>query len=160
LEHAISVLQTGSVMLYPAVALSASVLAQFDEAGEAWTRFREAEQVFERQAASGHVGFLGFSSYIMGRTCLLIGPLDEALRLGKRGIEFSPRHPGFAAYNRHLLGDIATHPDRFNAESGEFHYREALALAEPRGMRPLVAHCHLGLGRLSQRTGKREQACE
>jgi hypothetical protein len=83
-----------------------------------------------------------------------------ALRLGKRGIEFSPRHPGFAAYNRHLLGDIATHPDRFNAESGEFHYREALALAEPRGMRPLGAHCHFGLGRLSQRTGKRDQACE
>jgi hypothetical protein len=27
-------------------------------------------------------------------------------------------------------------------------------------MRPLVAHCHLGLGRLSQRTGKREQARE
>jgi hypothetical protein len=25
-------------------------------------------------------------------------------------------------------------------------------------MRPLVAHCHLGLGKLYQRTGKREQA--
>jgi hypothetical protein len=25
-------------------------------------------------------------------------------------------------------------------------------------MRPLVAHCHLGLGTLSRRTGKREQA--
>jgi hypothetical protein len=34
-------------------------------------------------------------------------------------------------------------------------------LAEPRGMRPLVAHCHhLGLGKLSRRTGKREQAQE
>ena len=39
-------------------------------------------------------------------------------------------------------------------------YREALALAEPRGMRPLVAHCHLGLGKLYRRTGKREQAQE
>ena len=27
-------------------------------------------------------------------------------------------------------------------------------------MRPLVAHCHLGLGKLSRRTGKREQAQE
>jgi hypothetical protein len=27
-----------------------------------------------------------------------------------------------------------------------------------RGKRPLVAHCHLGLGTLSRRTGKREQA--
>ena len=35
-----------------------------------------------------------------------------------------------------------------------------LGLAEPRGMRPLVAHCHLGLGKLHRRTGKREQARE
>ena len=27
-------------------------------------------------------------------------------------------------------------------------------------MRPLVAHCHLGLGKLYERTGKREQAHE
>ena len=39
-------------------------------------------------------------------------------------------------------------------------YRKALVLAEPRGMRPLVAHCHLGLGKLSRRTGKPEQARE
>ena len=45
-------------------------------------------------------------------------------------------------------------------ESGEAHYRKALALAEPRGMRPLVAHCHLGLGKLYRRTGKRDQAQE
>ena len=57
-----------------------------------------------------------------------------------------------------MLGDIATHPDRFDSESGVAHYREALALAEPRGMRPLVAHCHLGLGKLYRRTGKREEA--
>ena len=56
------------------------------------------------------------------------------------------------------LGDIATHPDRFDAESGEAHYRQALVLAEPRGMSPLVAQCHLGLGKLYRRTGKRGQA--
>jgi hypothetical protein len=28
------------------------------------------------------------------------------------------------------------------------------------GMRPLVAHCHLGLGKLYRRTGKGEQAQE
>ena len=33
----------------------------------------------------------------------------------------------------------------------------ALALAEPRGTRPFVTHCHLGLGKLDTRTGKREQ---
>jgi hypothetical protein len=28
------------------------------------------------------------------------------------------------------------------------------------GMRPLIANCHLGLGKLYRRTGKREQAQE
>jgi hypothetical protein len=36
--------------------------------------------------------------------------------------------------------------------------RWALVITEQLGMRPLVAHCHLGLGKLSRRTGKREQA--
>ena len=42
----------------------------------------------------------------------------------------------------------------------EGYYREALALATELGMRPLVAHCHLGLGKLYRRTGQREQAQE
>jgi hypothetical protein len=63
-------------------------------------------------------------------------------------------------YALHLLGDIAIHPEVFDTERGEACYREALALAEARGMRPLVAHCHLGLGKLYRRTAKREQARE
>jgi hypothetical protein len=39
-----------------------------------------------------------------------------------------------------------------------YSYRQALALAEERGMRTLVAHCHLGLGTLYTKTGQREQA--
>jgi len=76
----------------------------------------------------------------------------------KPGDRNSPSHPGSAAHALHLLGDIATHPERFDADNGEAHYRRALALAEPRGMRPLVAHCHLGLGKLYQRTGKQQEA--
>jgi hypothetical protein len=94
----------------------------------------------------------------LGHACLLLGRLDDAWRLGNRAVESSSGQPGFAAHGLHLLGDIATHPDRFDAESGEAHYREAMTLAEPRGMRPLVAHCHLGLGKLYRRTGKREEA--
>ena len=36
----------------------------------------------------------------------------------------------------------------------------ALALAEPRGMRPVVAHCHLGLGKIYRRAGTRKRASE
>jgi tetratricopeptide (TPR) repeat protein len=94
----------------------------------------------------------------LGRACLLLGRLDEARSLGDRAVESSPRQFGFAAHALHLLGDIASHPDRFDAEASEAHYRQALALAEPRGMRSLVAHCHLGLGKLYRRADKREQA--
>jgi class 3 adenylate cyclase/tetratricopeptide (TPR) repeat protein len=38
------------------------------------------------------------------------------------------------------------------------HYRDALGIATDLGMRPLVAHCHLGLGKLYHRTDRREQA--
>jgi hypothetical protein len=38
------------------------------------------------------------------------------------------------------------------------HYQQALGLAETLGMRPLVAHCNLGLGRLYGQTGRGAQA--
>jgi hypothetical protein len=60
----------------------------------------------------------------------------------------------------HLLGDVATHPDRFDADRGEAYYRQALTVAEHRGMRPLVAHCHLGLGKLYRSASNRHQARE
>jgi hypothetical protein len=55
---------------------------------------------------------------------------------------------------------LAAHPDQFDGESGIAHYRQALALAQSHGMRPLVAHCYLGLSKLYRRTGKPEQARE
>jgi len=38
------------------------------------------------------------------------------------------------------------------------HYQQARALAETLGMRPLQAHCHLGLGTLYVGTGQHQQA--
>ena len=162
IEHWIAVVRTGNVvvLLPAAVASSAWALAQLGEASEALNRLREGEQLLERQEARGLFRHRGWAYHSLGRAALRLGRLDEARRLGDRAVESSPGQHGFAAHALHLLGDIATHPDRFDAESGEAHYREALALAEPRGMRPLVAHCHLGLGKLYRRTGKRQEAQE
>jgi uncharacterized protein HemY len=44
--------------------------------------------------------------------------------------------------------------------TAEAQYDAAMALASELGMRPLVAHCHVGLGALYRRTGKGEQARE
>ena len=161
-EHGIAVARAGSVVnvLPWHVATAAWALAQLGEAGEALNRLRDCEQLLERRAAKGFVAGLAGHYQVLGRACLLLGRLDEARRLGDRAVETSPRQPGVNPLVLHLLGDIATHPDRVDADSGEAHYRKALALAEPRGMRPLVAHCHLGLGKLYRRTGQREQAQE
>ena len=53
---------------------------------------------------------------------------------------------------------VAAHREPPDIEPAETHYRQAVVLAEELGMRPLVAHCHLGLGKLYVRTGQREQA--
>jgi class 3 adenylate cyclase/tetratricopeptide (TPR) repeat protein len=98
----------------------------------------------------------------LGGAYLLDGRLADANRIAQDGLVAARQwgERGVEGQFLRLLGDIATHPGRFDPENGEAHYREALALAEPRGMRPLVAHCHLGLGKLSRRTGQREQARE
>jgi hypothetical protein len=67
-------------------------------------------------------------------------------RLGGRGIEVRALS---------LTADVAATSGEENPEG---YYREALALAEPRGMRPLVANCHFGLGKLYRRRGDPENA--
>jgi len=146
------------IMLDQLIASFAWVLADLGETDEALNRLREGEQLLDRHAARSFVN--AWNCHGLGRASLRLGLLDEARRLADRTLEASPHHPGFAAHALHLHGDIATHPDRFDAQSGEAYYRQALALAEPRGMRPLIAHCHLGLGKLYQRTQKQEQVRE
>ena len=161
-EHGTAEYRKGNILLAlpHAVASSAHVLAQVGDACEALSCLGECEQLLERGIARGVIDQAGMDYHWLGRAALLLGRLDDARRLANCSLQYSPSHPGFAAHALHLLGDIATYPEQFNIKEGETHYRKALALAEPRGMRPLIAHCHLGLGRLNQRTGYREQARE
>ncbi len=57
-----------------------------------------------------------------------------------------------------VTGEIAAHKDPPAIAEAEGHYNQVLALAEELGMRPLVAQCHLGLGRLCRRIDNLEQA--
>ena len=81
--------------------------------------------------------------------------LEEALA---GAVERSMRSVEAAA--RRLLGDVALQDEPPDTALAEHHYRDALALATELGMRPLVAHCHLGLGKLYRQIGKRDQAQE
>jgi tetratricopeptide (TPR) repeat protein len=160
IERVIGVFRAGNVvlMLPYAVAFSAWALAQLGETSEVLSRLQEGQLLLDRLAATGIVSLNAWAYNALGRACMAVGRLDEARRLGERTIESLPSHRGFAAHALHLLGDIATHPDRFDAARGEAHYRQALAVAEERGMRPLIAHCHFGLGRLFRRTDRQHQA--
>ena len=70
------------------------------------------------------------------------------------------RQRGSEAWAWRLLGEIAAEADRPGVREAETAYREALTRASSLGMRPLVAHCHLGLGKLYRRIGDRVRAEE
>jgi DNA-binding SARP family transcriptional activator/tetratricopeptide (TPR) repeat protein len=161
IERQITAFRTGNIVeeLLMAFAYSARALAYLGDASQALNRLRECGTLLDSQSAKGELGN-GWVYYSLGRACLLLGRLDEAQRLADRAVETALGRSDFVPYALHLLGDIATDPDRFDAESGEMRYRKSLGLAEPRGMRPLVAHCHLGLGRLGVRAGKQQEAQE
>jgi tetratricopeptide (TPR) repeat protein len=88
--------------------------------------------------------------------------LDHALADAERTLGFTRERGerGREADCLRLLGEIAAQRNPPDAETAERHYCEAMRLAEALGMHPLLAHCHLGLGKLYQRTDKREQAQE
>ena len=92
---------------------------------------------------------------------LLADRQDDALALMERGLSLALNHGhrGAQAWARRLLGDAVSRraPDVATARA---HYDAGLALAAELGMRPLVAHCHLGLGRLSRRDGNHRKARE
>jgi len=94
-----------------------------------------------------------------GMTYLSAGRMDEAAIHAQEALALTRRLKARAAeaYALCFAGDVAS---AGGAEDAPGYYREALALAGELGMRPLVAHCHFGLGALHRRTGEREQAQE
>ena len=65
---------------------------------------------------------------------------------------------GQQAYALRLLGAVAAYREPRESALAEAHYRQALALAEALGMRPLQAHCFHSLGRRYAKTGQAEPA--
>ena len=57
---------------------------------------------------------------------------------------------GYQAYALQLLGEIGLHREPPKLDQGEASYRQALALAQELGIRPLVAHCRTVYGRLGR----------
>jgi tetratricopeptide (TPR) repeat protein len=83
-------------------------------------------------------------------TYTLAGRHSEAETLARRVLAVfgESKHRGSEAWLRCLLGDLLArlYPDYLL--QAEASYREALSLAQDLGMRPLQAHCYLGLGQI------------
>ncbi len=113
-------------------------------------------------AVEDHLGRPRWAARILpfaGMIYLSTGRIDEAASHAREALAFTRRAEARAseAHALCLVGDVASTAGEDN-NAAERSYREALTLAHDLGMRPLVAHCHFGLGKLYQRTGRREQA--
>jgi tetratricopeptide (TPR) repeat protein len=118
------------------------------------------EQALEQAAAMGVLEDQALRAAWLSEACLLAGRLADAIEYARHAIELSHQHKerGNQARVLRVLGEIAARGDPPDAEQAERYYHQALALAEELGMRPLAAHCHLGLGTLYQQLGRHDQA--
>jgi tetratricopeptide (TPR) repeat protein len=129
-------------------------------------RLPEGLELLQQALASGEsTGLTMFSTPAiahLGEARLLAGEPEAALGLAERALATAREHGqrGQEAWALRLLGEIACARETPNVETAEGRYREAMALADELGMRPLIAHCHLGLGKLSRGAGRRESAQE
>ena len=97
----------------------------------------------------------------LSEVCRLAGRGEEAWQHARQALDLARQHKerGNEALALHQLGALHAHADPPDAVQAEAHYQQALALAEELGMRPLQAHCHLGLGKLYGEVGRQDDAC-
>jgi class 3 adenylate cyclase/tetratricopeptide (TPR) repeat protein len=159
LERAMSICQDADLPIYfplmaPALGTAYTLGGRVADAVPLLT------QALEQTTAPEMRVMQALCSLSLGEAQLRAGRLEEAQALAERTLALAREHQerGNQAQALRLLGDIAAHRAPPDVDEATAHYRQALALAEELGMRPLQAHCHLGLGTLYTRTGQREQA--
>jgi tetratricopeptide (TPR) repeat protein len=119
-----------------------------------------AEQAVEQAVARGSPRFLVLVVACLSEAYLLAGRLEEACQRAAQALDLARQYKyrGQQAWALWLLGESTARQASPEVEPAAGHYRQALALAEALGMRPLQAHCHRGLGTLYARQGQQEQA--
>ena len=160
LERALDVCQRAEVwFVFPLVA--AHLARGYALAGRGAEARRLLDRAAERSAAEVKVALPLWTAWLA--ECHLVeGRIDQAADLAHHALERCRLHAevGHEAWIRRLLGEIASRGEAADVTLAESHYREALAMADSLGMRPLVAHCHFGLGGMHGRRGHRAAAME
>jgi len=118
------------------------------------------EQALEEADRSGFLYDQALSVAWLSEAYLLAGRREEASECAARALALARarQERGHEAWALWLHGEIAAQREPPEVEPAAAHYRQALALADELGMRPLLAHCHRGLGTLYVQTGCPEQA--
>jgi class 3 adenylate cyclase/tetratricopeptide (TPR) repeat protein len=166
LQQAIAVLQRGLSSsqtahlqeLFPLLAAPLGAAYALD--GQVAAALPLLEQAVQQAAAATTMGFQARRVAWLSHAYWLAGRRDDAMVLAQQALEQARVHKerGHEAWVLWLLGEIAASSEALVAEQAEVSYRQAMALAKYLGMRPLLAHCHLGLGTLQSRMGRNEPA--
>jgi tetratricopeptide (TPR) repeat protein len=120
------------------------------------------ERAVEQAAAEGHMAYHALQVAHLSEGYLSTGRVEDAAIQATRALELSQtlQARGDRAWVLRLLGEIGMRRDPLDAEQANAHYQQALTLANELGMCPLVAHCHVALGKLYARAGRHHQAQE
>ena len=118
------------------------------------------EEAISESIRTGGLRGLAYRVAWLSEVCRLTGRDEEARQHARQALDLARQHKERAdeALALRQLGVVHAHADSPDGAQAEAHYQQALALAEELGMRPLQAHCHLGLGTLYTKMGRREQA--
>jgi class 3 adenylate cyclase/tetratricopeptide (TPR) repeat protein len=161
LERAVAECRDWNVKFLTPIALASlgQAYAWLGRIREGATLLEEALKIHE---AAGIGYFESTSAVQIGEAHLLAGQLEDALARADQAVALSHKRGerGQEAWGLRLLGEVASHHECSDMTTAEARYGAALTLASELEMRPLVAHCHVGLGKLFQRTGKRQPAQE
>jgi predicted ATPase/class 3 adenylate cyclase len=159
LEQAVGICQAADLLgWFPRMA--AALGAAYTLAGRVADAVPLLTQALEQATATERVDCQALCCLPLGEAYLLAGRLEEAHALAERALAHAREHQerGHQAYALRLLGEIAAQREPPQSDQAGDDYHQAFTLAEELGMRPLVAHCHLGLGTLYLKTGRVEQA--
>ena len=120
------------------------------------------EQATKAQDASGLALYHSRLVAWLAEASLCADRLDDAQHHAERALTLTRERgePGLEARVLYFLGEVASRREPPQLEVAERHYRQALAMGEARGLRPLVARCHEALGVLAGREGRDQEAHE
>jgi tetratricopeptide (TPR) repeat protein len=161
LERAVAQCREWNITSHTPIAMASlgHVYAWSGRIGEGVSYLQQALTAYE----CAGIGFYhSLSVEQIGEAYLLAEQVENARACADRAVMLARGRGerGYEAWALRLLGEIASHHGPPDVATAAAHYGAAMTLASELEMRPLAAHCHLGLGRLYRRTGQREQAQE